>query len=97
MSTGTAIIPTIPPGVILFNNLSTIIDTDNGELVCVENGAANINPSSDGENVILCVITGGTGDFNGASGYLQRFGTSAGFTSLNVTGEGKYRGKIVTP
>jgi hypothetical protein len=43
--------------------------------------------------VSLCVVTGGTGGWTGAEGYLRTTGT---FT-LGGGGSGSYDGKVVTP
>ncbi|MGH9670581.1 MAG: hypothetical protein ACRD3A_10780 [Terriglobales bacterium] len=86
----------------MFFSELTEIKTVRGNLSCSESGSGNTNSSSDGEFVLLCNITGGTGAYKGASGYLQRVGTSSGIgTPANVTvpqsGEGTYQGKIILP
>ena len=113
----TLMLPTDPLGVAFFK-LLTVIHTARGDLSCTESGASNIGPSangeplaalgvlpnSDGQFALLCQITGGTGDFAGATGYLLRTGTSSGglpgilpgiLPSAPTSGRGGYRGKVV--
>lgn len=86
----TSLTPVGPDGVLAFTAVSTI-STSEGDLHCVDSGSFNTAPGSDGEGVHLCVLTGGTGRYAGASGYLQER-----FTFMGTAGEGRYSGKIVT-
>jgi hypothetical protein len=60
---------------------------------CADSAVINTTPGGDGELVGLCEITGLTGKWTGASGYLQSMGT---FT-LEAGGAERYFGKIVIP
>ncbi|MDQ4134339.1 MAG: hypothetical protein M3179_14325 [Actinomycetota bacterium] len=63
---------------------------------CKHAGAIEIGrdgPRADGPFVSLCVITGGTGKWAGAQGYMRITGT---FT-LDQGGIGSYDGKLVLP
>jgi hypothetical protein len=88
--TVTSLTPVGPPGVLAFTAVSTI-STAAGDIHCADSGSFNTAPGSDGEGVHLCVVTGGTGQYAGASGYLQER-----FTFMGTTGVGRYTGKIVT-
>lgn len=87
--TVTSLTPVEPDGVLAFTAVSTI-STSTGDIHCVDSGSFNTAPGSDGEGVHLCVITGGTGEFAGASGYLQER-----FKFMGTAGEGRYTGKVV--
>lgn len=86
----TSLAPTDAPGVLLFTAVSTI-RTATGDIHCADSGSFNTTSGSDGEGVHLCHITGGTGEFAGASGYLQET-----FNFVGTLGHGDYRGKVVT-
>ena len=65
-------------------------------LRCEHAGALQIGndgPNSDGPFVSLCIITGGTGKWAGAQGYLRITGT---FTVAGG-GAGSYDGRLVLP
>ena len=66
----TSLTPTDLPNVQSFVGHSTI-HTAKGDLRCADSGSFNADPQSSGEGVHLCVITGGTGRYAGATGYLQ--------------------------
>jgi hypothetical protein len=66
----TSLTPTDLPNVQGFVGHSTI-HTANGDLRCADSGSFNADPQSSGEGVHLCVVTGGTGRYAGATGYLQ--------------------------
>jgi hypothetical protein len=85
----TSLAPTAAPGVLLVTAASTI-HTATGDINCNDSGSFNTAPASDGEGVHLCRITGGTGEFLGASGYLQET-----FNFIGSSGVGDYKGKIV--
>jgi hypothetical protein len=86
----TSLTPAEPPGVLLFTATSTIHTTE-GDIFCADSGSFNTAQGSAGEGVHLCVITGGTGEYAGASGYLQEM-----FHFQGTVGQGEYRGKVVT-
>jgi hypothetical protein len=86
----TSLTPAEPSGVLLLTARSTI-HTNEGQLFCLESGSYNTASGSEGEGVHLCVITGGTEGFEGASGYLE-----GRFYFHGTVGEGEYRGKIIT-
>lgn len=83
----TSLSPTNAPGVLFFTAMSTI-HTATGDISCDDSGS--FNTGGDGEGVHLCQITGGTGEFLGASGYLQEM-----FYFQGAAGVGEYKGKIV--
>ena len=87
----TSLAPTTTPGVAFFTALSTI-HTGKGDVFCADSGSFNTTPSSGGEGVHLCEITGGTGSFSGATGYLQEV-----FNFVGTTAKGDYQGTIVLP
>lgn len=87
----TSLAPTNSPGVLFFTAVSTI-RTATGDIHCDDSGSFNTAAGSSGEGVHLCQITGGTGDFLGASGYVQET-----FNFMGSTGVGDYKGRIVTP
>ena len=65
-------------------------------LRCEHAGALQIGndgPNADGPFVSLCIVTGGTGKWAGAQGYLRITGT---FT-LTAGGAGSYDGTLVVP
>lgn len=76
---------------------SITITTRRGQLKCDLAGA--LQDSGDGEFGEICVITGGTGSYSGATGHLQLTGDSntSGLPILGLSGSGEYRGKIVLP
>ena len=72
------------------------VTADGGTFDCKHAGAIEIGqdgPRADGPFVSLCIITGGTGKWAGATGYMRITGT---FT-LNQGGVGSYDGKLVLP
>jgi hypothetical protein len=88
--TMTSLTPTNPAGTLFFTAQSTI-HTRDGDVSCTDSGSFNTAPGSDGEGVHLCEITGGTGEFAGATGYLQEE-----FRFQGTTGLGEYSATIVT-
>jgi hypothetical protein len=75
----------------------TVITTAKGELHCSEGAIFDVTPGSDHAFVDLCLITGGTGIYEGASGYIQEVGTFA-FDAPDIEdrfGELDYYGKLV--
>ena len=65
-----------------------MVETRSGDLFCKLTGTLQV--TDDGPFVSLCVVTGGTGDWAGTTGYLRTSGT---FT-LAGGGSGSYDGKI---
>jgi hypothetical protein len=86
----TSLPSTNAPGVLFFTAVSSI-RTATGEIFCADSGSFTTTSGSDGEGVHLCHITGGAGEFEGASGYLQET-----FNFMGTVGQGDYRGKVVT-
>jgi hypothetical protein len=84
----TALAPTDVPGVQTFVGSSTI-HTGDGDLRCADSGSFNASPASSGEGVHLCVVTGGTGAYQGATGYLQER-----FHFVGTDGRGEYVGEV---
>ena len=68
-----SVTPTSQPGMMLING-NFLIHDNHGDLACIEDSLLNTAPESNGEFVFLCEITGGTGKWAGASGYLQATG-----------------------
>jgi hypothetical protein len=62
-----------------------------GDLTCSEEFVLNTSPTGDGQFAFLCEITGGTGRYAGASGYLQGAGITPPATA---TSTGAYVGVI---
>ncbi len=95
-------LPSQVPG-ILFGNSSAVIHTQNGDLSVEISGAFNASPSSDGEFVDLIEVTGGTGKFAGASGYITTSGTAtitllgSPATPFKAAATESYVGKLVLP
>lgn len=89
---GTSSVPTIDTaatGVVLLTG-DNVFHTTDGDFFTKD--AILLNTGGDGEFTEIDTITGGTGEYEGASGYLIASGTfSAG------TGVGTYVGKICRP
>lgn len=85
----TSLSETQRPGILFFMAVSTIRTAD-GDIHCADSGSFNSVPGSDGEGVHLCQITGGTGQYANASGYLTET-----FNFNGSTGIGDYTGKVV--
>lgn len=72
------------------------VEAKGGTFECKHAGAIEVGqdgPKADGPFVSLCNITGGTGKWAGATGYMRITGT---FT-LDQGGIGSYDGKLVLP
>ena len=87
--TGSAVSATSTPNVLLLSGELVIRDTA-GDVYCSEEAVLDTTPGSDGAYTFLCIITGGTGKWAGASGYLQSTGTF-----VAPEGGGTYTGRIV--
>jgi hypothetical protein len=86
-----SVTPTQQPGVALFD-ASFTIHTRSGDLTFAhEQVVYNTSPSGNGELSILAEITGGTGRYAGATGYVQGVGISPPSTGVTT---GTYVGKI---
>ncbi|WP_443201869.1 hypothetical protein [Saccharopolyspora sp. 5N708] len=85
---GNSITQTSQPGMMLING-NFVIHDKHGDMACLEDSLLNTAPGSDGEFVFLCEITGGTGKWAGASGYLQATGNLKG-----MNGAADYIGKM---
>jgi hypothetical protein len=83
--------PTGTAGLTLVNSTGAV-HTKDGDLVFEGSGIANLTPGSDGETVAIIIITGGTGKWAGASGYLQALEFVVGDANF-----GDYEGKILLP
>jgi hypothetical protein len=68
----------------------TVIHTKKGDLKCSEAAIFDV-AGADHAFVDLCVITGGTGLYDGASGYIQEVGT---FDFAANLGQLEYYGKL---
>lgn len=68
----------------------TIIETRKGNLTCTELAIFDA-PRPDHPFVDLCIITGGTGIYEGATGYIQEAGT---FDFAANRGQLEYTGKL---
>ncbi len=84
-------IPSDTPGVVLYTG-EIVFQTGRGELRCQDAGAYNIGEleSGPGPFASVCTITGGTGDWAGATGHIRTHGTF----SLAEGGNSQYEGLI---
>jgi hypothetical protein len=83
------------PTTLLTTGTATVA-AERGTFECKHAGAIEVGqdgPKADGPFVSLCIITGGTGKWAGATGYMRITGT---FT-LDEGGIGGYDGKLVLP
>jgi hypothetical protein len=78
------------PGYPAYSRANTVITTKKGNLTCNEAALFDV-PGEDHAFVDLCIISGGTGIYEGATGYIQEVGT---FDFANNLGELEYYGKI---
>jgi hypothetical protein len=85
--TATSLQPSATPGVLFYTG-EIVVTTSRGEVRCQDAGAFQASPP--GGVVDLCTITGGTGDWAGASGHLRIHGT---FTFAEG-GDSHYEGVI---
>jgi hypothetical protein len=76
---------------IAISRAHTVITTKKGNLTCNEEALFDL-PGADHAFVDLCLITGGTGIYAGATGYIQEVGTFDFATNL---GQVEYFGKLV--
>lgn len=79
---------------LVFYTGTSVIDALGGRLYGVDAGTLNLDYLGDGEQAALIRITGGTGTYEGAAGYLQLTG-NLDFTTGGA--EGIYRGKVCLP
>jgi len=84
----TKVTQTDAPGVV-FYVANGVIHTKGGDVHCSDFGIQNLKSDSAGEGVQLCEVTGGTGDYEGATGYLQDR-----FFLHNGDGHATYKGLI---
>jgi hypothetical protein len=84
-------VPSDTPGVVLYTG-EIVFQTKRGELRCQDAGAFNIGElaSGPGPFASVCTITGGTGEWAGATGHIRTHGT---FT-LAQGGNSEYDGLI---
>jgi hypothetical protein len=71
----------------------TVIHTKRGDLTCSEIAIFDLVGNDHGF-VDLCIVTGGTGKYTGATGYIQEVGT---FDFASNVGGGHYHGKLILP
>lgn len=69
-----------------------VIKTKEGDIYTKDAGALNLTPGSTGDDISIVTITGGTGEYTGATGRLRAYGA---FTEEG--GEFAYEGEICTP
>jgi ABC-type phosphate transport system substrate-binding protein len=74
-----------------FSKAHTVIHTKKGDLTCHEAALFDL-PGQDHAFVDLCLIDGGTGDYAGATGYIQEVGT---FDFAANVGQLDYYGKLI--
>ena len=67
------------------------VETGDGAIACKLTGSLQL--SGDGPFVSICIVTGGTGKWTGAAGYLRTSGTFV----FDAGGSGTYDGKVVVP
>jgi hypothetical protein len=90
---GLVSVDTFPnPAELGFSKAHTVIHTAKGDLRCGNEGALFDLTGADHAFVDLCLITGGTGTYDGASGYIQEVGT---FDFAANRGELDYYGKLI--
>jgi hypothetical protein len=71
----------------------TVIHTKRGDLMCSEIAIFDLIGDDHGF-VDLCIVSGGTGTYAGATGYIQEVGT---FDFASNVGGGHYHGKLLLP
>lgn len=74
-SVATELTPSSVPGV-MYVRATTEVTTDDGKLRIEEHAVVNASPQGFGEHTSLGHITGGTGRWWGASGYIHAVGES---------------------
>jgi hypothetical protein len=84
------LMPTSDPDVV-FGEADLKIQDKQGDLNCRELFVLNISPTDDGHFSWNCEITGGTGRYAGASGYLHGIGNASPTTGATTA---TYRGVI---
>ena len=85
----TSLAPTSQPGI--FVGVADLVVHDRrGDVSCTETFIVNATPGSDGEEALLCTVTGGTGRWTGVSGYIIGYGISP----PGETTTGQYSGKL---
>ena len=67
------------------------VKTGEGDIACTLTGSLQVG--GDGPFVSICIVTGGTGKWAGATGYLRTSGTFV----FAAGGTGAYDGKVVVP
>lgn len=69
-----------------------VVKTREGDIYTKDAGALNLTPGSTGDDISIVTITGGTGEYAGATGRLRAYGTFS-----EAGGEFSYEGEICTP
>jgi hypothetical protein len=81
---------------VIFSNVTIVLTAPDGSTLDNSgSGVNNVSPASAGESVLLGELTGGTGRFAGASGYLQIRATFS--AASGVPGSGDYQGELTLP
>jgi hypothetical protein len=88
-SVATELTPSSVPGM-LYVRATTVITTSGGELTVEEHALVNSSPDGFGEHTSLGQVVGGTGRWEGASGFLHAVGDSASGSNVSVL-SGKLR------
>ena len=65
------------PDNVLFGKSHVVIHTRDGDLRCTSSSSFDLDPASGNPFSDLCIITGGTGKYAGASGWFHTFGTGS--------------------
>ncbi|HLL69848.1 MAG TPA: hypothetical protein VK363_00360 [Pyrinomonadaceae bacterium] len=91
---GTSLQPTqdTPVTGVFIYTADNVIRTKRGDIYTKDAGALNLTPNSTGDDVSIATITGGTGDYAGATGNLRIYGTFS-----ETDGEFNYEGQVCTP
>jgi hypothetical protein len=89
--------PVIPAGTqegVVFATSNSVVHTKKGDLTFSETASLDLAETEGLNGVALLTITGGTGDWQGASGHLLLSGYFHGDTG---TGEWDYQGEVCLP
>jgi hypothetical protein len=91
---GTSLQPTqdTPATGVFVYTADNVIRTKTGDIHTKDAGVLNLTPNSAGDDVSISTITGGTGDYAGATGNLRIYGTFS-----ETGGEFNYEGQVCKP
>jgi hypothetical protein len=87
-----AVAPTADPNVSVINSTS-VLHTKDGDIFFSNSAVWDSSPGGDGIESSIDRITGGTGKYAGASGYVQTIGTAV----PGAASSAQYWGKVVLP